>query len=200
MKGKRLVGFLGVILFVAFLPGLALAQEPGPDITLKLELPPYEIVQDEEGLDVIQVEGFNLSGLPGDPWLPRKVYNVAVPPQAALDSLSLEVVDAQVVKLPGTYHLKLATPDLTSEGIGEDVGAYQSSYAPAPDTAPTDFVRLLPPGQMRKWRFTRLEFTPFRYDAASGELSVASELTVRINYDLSLIALDTALLKRWIFR
>ena len=87
-------------------------------------------MQDEEGLDVIQVEGFNLSGLPGDPWLPRKVYNVAVPPQAALDSLRLEVVDARVEKLPGAYHVKPAPPILTSEGIEVDVDAYPSSNVP----------------------------------------------------------------------
>ena len=201
MKRKTLFRLLSILSLVLTLGTVFAHQDcllvnaSEPDIILKLELPSYEITQDDEGLDIIQVEGFNLSGPPGTPLLPRKVYNVAVPPEAALDSLSLKVVDAQVVKLPGVYYLKLATPDLTSEGIKGDVGAYQSSYAPAPDTAPTDFVKLLPYGQMRKWRFTRLEFAPFRYDATSGELSVVSELTVRINYDLSLTAQDTALLR-----
>jgi hypothetical protein len=157
-----------------------------------LELPSYEIVRDEEGFDVIRAEGFGLSGLPGDPGLPRKVYNVAVPPDAVLDSLSLEVVDAQVVKLPGAYHLRLATPDLPA--IEGDTAGYHSSYTAASDAAPTDPVNLLPPGQKRKYRFARLEFTPFQYDATSGELCLVRELTVRTNYDVSLAAKDEVLL------
>ena len=201
MRSERLARFLGVILFVVFLPGLTLVQAPGevpqrsvrgPDIVLKLELSSYEIVRDEEGFDVIRAEGFSLSGMPGDPWLPRKVYNVAVPPDAALGSLSLEVVDAQVVKLPGAYQLRLATPDLPA--IEGDTAGYHSGYTPASDATPTGFVKLLPPGQKRKYRFARLEFTPFQYDAASGELSLVSELTVRINYDVSLAAKDEVLL------
>ena len=126
MKGKRLLRFLSVVLFVVSLSGLVMAQTPGrepqrrirgPDIILELKLPPYEIVQDEEGRHIIQVEGFSPSGLPGDPLLPRKVYNVAVPPGALFDSLSLEVVDVQVEKLPGPYHPKLASPDLTCDNI-----------------------------------------------------------------------------------
>jgi hypothetical protein len=44
---------------------------------------------------------------------------------------------------------------------------------------------LLPPGQLRKWRFVRLEFSPVRYDVASGELGLATQVTVRISYDHS---------------
>jgi hypothetical protein len=204
MKEKRLERFLSAVLFFALLPGMVMAQKPdgdpqsgisGSSITLKLELPSYEIMQDEEGFHVIQVEGFSPFGLPGDPWLPRKVYNVAVPPDAALGSLTLEVVDVQVVRLPGPYRLKPASPDIISEDSEGDAGVHQSSDAPASDTVPANFVRLLSPGQMRKWRFARLEFTPFQVDAATGELSVASELTVQINYDVSPAAKDEALLK-----
>lgn len=205
MKEKNLAKFLAVIPIVMFVLGLTPAWMPGetlqmksdgqPNVTLKLEVPSYKITHNEQALNVIWVEGFDLSGQPGTPLLPRKVYNVAIPPQAMLDSLSLKVVDVQVVKLPGTYRLKLASPDLPLEGSKGDVGVHQSSSTPVSNASPGNFIRLLFPGQMRKWRFARLEFTPFLYDVASGELGVVSELTVQINYDSSPIAQDTTLLK-----
>ena len=169
--------------------------QPPDSIIITLKTPPYQFVKSNDGFDLVQIEGFDLSRVPGAPALPRKVYNVAVPPDTALDSLRLKVVDAQVIKLPGTYQIKLPPPDRTATGLEDDLTAYQSSCLPAPGTVSTDSIRLLSPGQMRKWRLARLEFLPFRYDLASGELSVVSELTVRINYDLSLKAQDMALLR-----
>jgi hypothetical protein len=54
---------------------------------------------------------------------------------------------------------------------------------------------LLPPGQLRKWRFVRLEFSPVRYDVASGELGLATQVTVRISYDHSQAVLGMAALQ-----
>jgi hypothetical protein len=43
-------------------------------------------------------------------------------------------------------------------------------------------VKLLQPGQMRKWRFARLDFAPFLYDSQHGRMSVVRSATVRISY------------------
>ena len=198
--------FLSVIVLVALLPGLALARMPeateqtelgsGTGIDLTLTLPLYEVIQDEAGFDVIQVEGFNLSGEPGEALLPRRVYNVAVPPDAAFDSLSVQIVSGDVAKLPGTYNLKLAVPDMPSTGFVDDSVPCLPHSVSSSGLTPSDFVRLLPPGQMRKWRFARLEFSPFYYDTGSGELTVTRQLTAHIGYttDRSLSAQDTTLL------
>ncbi|MBN1888318.1 MAG: DUF11 domain-containing protein [Thermoflexales bacterium] len=174
------------------LAGAVMGEEGAAAITLTLELPPYQIVRDEAGLDVLQVEGFELVGQAGQPWLPHKVYNVAVPPEAELASLRLEVLETDLTQLPGTYRVKPASPDLTGTGL------VASSDTQAPDSASEDFASLLPYGQMRKWRFARVNYVPFRYDPASGELSVASKVTVRIGYDVPgerRAAQDTSLLQ-----
>ena len=157
---------------------------PPDTITLTLQTPPYQILEDGDGFDTIRMEGFELTGTPGAPALPHKVYQVAVPPTIAADSVRLEILDAQMAQLSGTYHLKSATPDLASWDTADDRGAYQSTDLPLSDGT-ADLVRLLPPGQLRKWRFVRLEFSPVRYDVASGELSLATQVTVRISYDHS---------------
>lgn len=163
--------------------GESQADTSPPDtITLTLQTPPYQILEDGDGFDIIQIEGFNLTGTPGAPALPRKAYQVAVPPTAAADSVTLEILDGQIAPLPGTYHLKLATPDLASWDTADDWAAYQSTDLPLSDGT-ADIVRLLPPGQLRKWHFVRLEFSPVHYDAVSGKLNLATEVTVRISYD-----------------
>ena len=157
---------------------------PPDTISLTLQTPPYQVLADGDGFDIIQIEGFNLTGTPGAPALPRKVYQVAVPPTAAADSVTLEILDTQIAQLPGTYHLKPATPDLASCGTTDDGVTSQITGMPLSYDA-SDFVRLLPPGQLRKWHFVRLEFSPVRYDVASGELGLATQVTVRISYDHS---------------
>ena len=155
---------------------------PPDTITLTLQTPPYQILEDGDGFDIVQIEGFNLTGTPGAPALPRKVYQVAVPPTTAADSATLEILDTQIAQLPGAYHLKPATPDLASCGATDDGVTSQITGMPLSYEA-SDFVRLLPPGQLRKWHFVRLEFSPVRYDVASGELGLATQVTVRISYD-----------------
>ena len=157
---------------------------PSDTITLTLQTPPYQILEDGDGFDIIQIEDFELTGAPGAPALPREVYQVAVPPATASGSVRLEILDAQITQLSGTYHLKPATPDLASCGTTDDVCPAQTSGLPLSYDA-SDFVRLLPPGQLRKWHFVRLEFSPVRYDVVSGELGLATQVTVGISYDHS---------------
>jgi len=157
---------------------------PSDTITLTLQTPPYQILEDGDGFDIIQVEGFQLTGAPGAPALPRKVYQVAVPPTTASGSVRLEILDTQITQLSGTYRLKPATPDLASWDTADDRGAYLSTDLPLSDGT-ADLVRLLPRGQLRKWHFVRLEFAPVRYDVVSGELGLATQVTVGISYDHS---------------
>lgn len=85
---------------------------------------------------------------------------------------------------------------MPSTGFVDDAGPYLAHPMSSSGVTSSDFVRLLPPGQMRKWRFARLEFSPFYYDTSSSELTVVRQLTVRIDYttNLSLSAQDTALI------
>ena len=162
-----------------------------------LTLPAYEITRDGDGFDVILVADFLLSGEPGEPLLPYHIYNVAVPPEVSPDSLQVEIVGGSVAKLPGTYNLRKAVPDETSAGIPADMDSVPQSSVVSSGATPADFVRLLPAGQMRKWRFARLSYSPFRFDAETGELTVANKLSVRITYatDRVLSAADAALLQ-----
>ncbi len=197
---------LSVVLLLTLVPA-AMASAPqapmpavrnsGGTVTFELTLPAYEITRDDAGFDVIAVPGFVLSTAPGEPMLPHRVYNVAVPPEADPDSLQVEIVEQSVTTLAGPYNLREGTPYEISVADGGDAGGTPPAYAMARAADSADFVTLLPPGQLRKWRFARLDFAPFRFDAETGELTVATRVSVRITYsaDMVLSAADSALLQ-----
>ena len=129
---------ISIIVSALSLPGAANALAgPGADhadrVVVTLETPPYQLSIDANGFDVVHIDGFAPFGTPGEPSLPRKVYNVALPPDAALDSLSLEIADIQMIAVPGTYRLRPATPDISSGSAEEDAARYRPGSRPVPD-------------------------------------------------------------------
>ena len=195
---------ISIIVSALSLPGAANAlagppADPGDGIVVTLETPPYQLSIDANGFDVVHIDGFAPFGTPGEPTLPRKVYNVALPPDAALDSLSLEITGIQTIAVPGTYRLRPATPDMTSGSAQEDAARYRPSSQPVANADAADLIRLFPPGQMRKWRFARLEYSPVQYDVTTGQLSLVTQVTVGISFDQSQGAEDTTLLADDVF-
>ena len=101
-----------------------LGKDNAGSMTLTLYAGEYAITQDKEGLDVVQMEGFSSTTSPGDPMLPHKVYNIAVPPDIVWSSLKLNVVSAETRILEGSYDIKPAPPILpgTSDMEMEEAG------------------------------------------------------------------------------
>jgi len=163
--------------------------EPGPSsLSFTLKLP--EVSSSEVGgYDVFDLEGFSLDGVPGEPALPRRVYNFALPPDVKVKSLTMEVLDLQTEKLPGTYDIQPLEVMSTMKGVDLLGESYQVEEPEA-----HSYVRMLPPGQMRKWKFARVEFTPFDYDPATGEITAATEVKVQIDYEQKTTAVNAALL------
>jgi len=151
-----------------------------------LETPPYQIQIDENGFQIITIDGYERVGMPDEPALPRRVYFFAVPPEAILDSARLEIFDIRKKTLDGTIPIQRAMPDMPSGGNPE-VWDIPSSRAKGNHLESNDLchhIRLLHAGQMRKWRFLRIEFSPFCFDPSSGRLSMATEITGQVRYSL----------------
>lgn len=183
------------LVYIWVVPGPGLAQQAvveEPILVLALETPPYSITQDEEGFDVVQVEGFALVGAPGDPQLPDKIYNVALPPDVAWESLTLEVVVLESTEPEGTFQIAPAPPPTTwiddqeiidwgenAEHIvdGRNVLVYENdAYFPG------HYVDTLAHSQMRKWKFVKLAYIPVQYNPVTGALRVATQVEVRLSF------------------
>ena len=182
---------LSMLLAIVTASGCTVA---GSSINLTLVAPEYQITKDENGLDVIQMEGFSSTSSPGDPMLPHKVYNILLPPDIVWSSLKLKIVSAQTSTLEGTYDIKPAPP-FAAQQEGKDMvnGKNMEVYGADADF-PETCVKLLPYSQMRKWKFTKVDFTPFQYNPVSQKLTLIHSVRIEISYKQSPAELDESLM------
>ncbi len=62
-------------------------------------------------------KGIEVSGAPGDPLLPAKAYNIALPPDVIPESVKAQVIQVQTVDLDGALRrLSLRRPVVTWDG------------------------------------------------------------------------------------
>lgn len=174
---------------------------PGNDkagsMTLVLSAGQYTITKDKDGLDVIEMEGFSPATSPGDPMLPHKVYDTLVPPDIVWPTLKLTIVSTETAVLDGAYDIKPAPPmapmadgndDKAKVGWGEGKeivnGKNMKVYGTDADF-PETHSKLLPYSQMRKWKFTKVDFVPFEYNPVSKQLTLIKSMTIEISYQQS---------------
>jgi len=164
-----------------------LTPKKGPaNLVFTITTPKLQFEQDPEGYDLIKLAGYNNFGVPGEPFLPHKVFNYALPPEFSFSGLTVKILDIQTEILEGSYNIKPAVADMTETGIvAEMANAEVETHS---------WVNLLPPGQMRKWKFARLDFNPILFDPESGEITVAREIKVEFNYDMASKAAEASLL------
>ena len=183
---KRFVIPVFTVLFLAVV-GTARAE------TLKISIKagPYEIVQDPNGLHRINMPGYTAAGAPGDPQLPVKVFNALLPPDIDWGSLTLSTVVRASGLLPGTYAIRPGDPDVSNSGPsivydwgrarhivdGRNMDVYGVNAF-----FPSSRVKLLPHSQLRKWKFTRVAFTPFQYNPVTKRLFLAQTVEVVLNF------------------
>jgi len=178
--------------FFISLPGTTRAQAPD-SIIITLQTPPHQVTTGDDGFGLVQVEGFDRFGAPGDPELPGKVYNIAVPPDVNWATLTVEILGTEITELPGTYEIAPALPfatwvdgqQITEWGEnaasivdGKNTQVYQNNaYFPA------CYVTPVAQAQMRKWRFVRLLFTPVQYNPITKKLRLVTEAEVRVAFE-----------------
>jgi hypothetical protein len=136
------------------------------EIIVQLYAGNYKVTKDKDGYDCIEMEGFADKYIPGEPLLPCGISKVLLPPNVDYSTLKLEIVSEEKQLLDGTYNIRPAPEDLPqnqdfgllnetykSEAIKSKVYSVDAAY-------PVDYVKLLPPSQMRKWQFVPVEFVP----------------------------------------
>jgi hypothetical protein len=94
---------------------------------LELLAPAYLVQSESDGSTTIQAESFTAAGAPGGLALPHKVLHVALPPQADLNSVTLEISSLQVEALPGNFHIQTLPPDSPDNAHSSGVSGLPSS-------------------------------------------------------------------------
>jgi len=167
----------------------------------------FSIIKGDDGFDFIMMNDFASTTSPGDPMLVHKVYNVLVPPDAAVEDLKLEVVSADVQVLDGTYEIRPVGPiapdvdefsggSLWSEYWGDDknvIDGKNLNIYEKDANYPENYVELMPYSDLRKWKFARVDFTPLQYNPMSKKLTLIKNVVVDISYETSPDLMDLRL-------
>jgi hypothetical protein len=146
-----------------------------------------------DGMELLLIDGYSVSGLPGDPALPSRSINYALPPDADPESLVVKIVSSSKVELDGTHTISPAAPPYTySEGQtlqdwgpnkaniinGKNIQVYNTdAYYPNP------VVTLNASGIARQWRYITINYTPVEYNPVTGKVILNTDAKLRIGFD-----------------
>ena len=153
-------------------------------IVVTFESDEYSLLMNADGSTLIDIDGYAQTGQPDLPLLPERVFYVAIPPAVDPDTVQIEVTGWEQETIAGSYRLALAVPDVTSAGIPAQTPV-GDSLSPI-NQEPASSVSLVSSGQLRKWRFVRLRFSPVLYWPDSGRVDLVTRLDARLTYDLPL--------------
>ena len=163
-------------------------------IHLHLTIPPVQIQEDEQGLNLLTLDGWDQAGLAGNPMLPAKSINLVLPSQAIWDSVRVEVSNPILEELPEGYVVPPVPPFYTwiDGEIIEEWGSNADTIVDAKNLLvyeenaffPSSLVRVSGFSQMRKWRYVRLMLSPVQYNPVTGKVHQIKELDIYLTYSM----------------
>ncbi len=208
-RGARVAVMCLLSLFALFAsPALGEGDMPSDDldpgrVRVVLTAGEFSIFKDEDGLDVVTMDGFASTTSPGDPLLVHQVYNLLIPPEAIGSDLKIEIVSAEVEVLDGTYDIRPVGPLVPASGEfpavipieywGEDKNVSDGRNLDVYErdaNYPENYLELLPYSEMRKWKFARLDFVPLQHNPASKRLTLIRSVAVDVAYSISPEAME----------
>jgi hypothetical protein len=176
---------------------------------------PYAV----KGDVAVHMESFGLQLSPGNPMLPYKVYQFALPPDVVADSVSFEITRRVDKPLEGSFTVAPApsrdrcqedevvkeplSPEEQWGGEKDIVNGRNVQVYDSDTVYPAEVCRVHYAGQMRKWKIGEITFHPVQYNPVRRQLSLIRELDVKIMFQRDASLLNTpatsALLRDTVF-
>ena len=192
MKKKIIVFFVCMLFVVTVFPVVGLTEDneikavtntvdkESESLIVTLESASYTITTSAEEKTEITMEGYGYTLDPGCPKLPSKIFLIGVPPGGEVTSV--ELIREKHEMIPGIYNIVPAPPvtngiDTVEYEINEEI---YSSLVPYP----TSVFEYLGMGQLRKYSFARIRFSPISYVPAAGKLVIYKDITLKIKYNI----------------
>lgn len=173
MKPITRASFLLVILIGSTLS----VTEGDQTISLTLVSSPYTIEEGE--YQKIVMEGFYTRGIPGDPELPQKSYDVELPYNCDLDTVEIKVLWSKPEELSGTYEIG-PSPLFASHTFYSTQG--KSKVYNTDALYPSSPVAILRTYQIKTKNYVRVQFTPFQYNPVTKMLLLNQKVKIRIQW------------------
>lgn len=192
MLARRLFIILAILMAFTAAGSLPAAAQLDNVITVTLDIPPYTVTT-SGGVDRIAIEGYRVFSAPGDPQVPARLVDVALPPDVAPETVTLTVTEATYQTLPGVYNVPPAPPAAISQDDATTIewGLNAAAIVDGRNTAtygqtafyPADWASTLVTAQMRKWQVARLLVTPVQVNPVTGEARAASRVTIQLTFE-----------------
>jgi hypothetical protein len=176
----------------------------GPDpeaIYLRLQAGDYEIVEPSDRYIfqkndsvIIQLEGFLQDNSPGDPALPYQVYPIALPPDALINSLKIEIIHLVEKEISGRFNIVPAPPYflIQEESLEEQirwgekkeiVDGHNILIYDKNAFHPVNSCQVASGGQLRKWKVATIKYFPIRYNPIQSNLFIIEEMIIKLNFE-----------------
>jgi len=163
MKTIKLLSTLFIGIICLFLVS---SNAFGETITYQLNIPEYSIAENS-GLHSINMEGCGGINDSGNPQLPAKAIQIALPPDVINESVTISLTNMIEQKIEGEYNIEPAKPIATHDAIIEGDGeAYTKD-----EEYPNFCVKSNGMGQMREWKFINVIYVPISYNPITKELT-----------------------------
>ena len=145
-------------------------------IIVTLESTLYQMITTDEYRTDIIMDGFGSILVPGSPKLPSKIFNIGIPPGGKVVSINL--ISEIHKTIPGDY-IVVSSPPFSNCIVEykENKEIYSSS-----DPYPTKVFEYIGMGQLRKYCFAMVRFSPISYFPKTGKLEIFKEITIEIEY------------------
>ena len=183
-SNKRYNSFLaaGVFLFLIFTSGLCY----GEVYSYTLDAGAFDIVAADGNYKEIEMVDFGQLQEPGKPKLPSKVFQIALPPELKVESVTFEKIGE--VELPDVFDIIPAPMVSVMSATDQQLKSVEAAYKATVETAyanveayPAETGEFLSTGAYRKYNLIHIRFSPMSYVASSKKLTFCPQLKVNVN-------------------
>ena len=189
--------------FVAVVATVLISFAVGPGLAGNVELPldyvPIDVSSNSclavsvehcrHNFETISIPGFSSSVCPGNPALPCKVFHIALPLNADVRTVHLDLSGLSTQIVPGLYNIAPANPAITASGevdwgTGKQIeqGRNRIVYD-SNEFYPKDHVCISAIGSLRGCPVAEVEFWPYAYNPISGVLRRVSSASIDIFFE-----------------
>jgi hypothetical protein len=146
--------------------------------SLTLVSAPYTI-EAQEGYHTLVMEGFYTRGPPGAPLLPQKTYDVELPVDAQLKTVTMRIESTITEDISGYYNIGAAPPVVAGSSLystgNTTIYTTDADYPASP-------VTLLGTYQSRGKKTARIQFTPFQYNPVKQTLVLNKTVNIVLSW------------------
>jgi len=128
----------------------------------------------------VEIPGYGLSTIPGEPMLPQSGILLEIPPEAQVSTTVLESVydeSAEIHVLPAPEIIEVPQTDQISYRYLENLALYESD-----NYWPRNLVEAAGTGKIRGRKVARIQINPIQYNPAQNSLRIYTTLKIKINF------------------